>query len=107
MSNTYTWKILKLETVPSINELENVVSVVRWLLTATNDINTTTVEGTVELENPTVEEFIAYVDLTEEQVLEWTKSKLGNQVTRYYQYLDEQLTKVARPQSIATELPWV
>jgi hypothetical protein len=107
MSNTYTWKILQLETVPSINGLENVVSVVRWLLTATDDINSTTVEGTVELENPLVEEFISYIDLTEDQVLQWTKSKLGNQETQYYQYLDEQLSKIARPQAVATELPWV
>jgi hypothetical protein len=106
MSNTYTWKILNLETIPSINGLENVVSVVRWLLTATNDGNVSTVEGTVELENPLVEEFIAYSDLTEEKVLEWTKLKLGNQETQYYQYLDEQLFKLARPQSTAAELPW-
>jgi len=106
MSNTYTWKILNLETIPSINGLENVVAVVRWLLTATDNVNSTTVEGTVELENPLVEEFIAYRELTEEKVLEWTKLKLGNQETQYYQYLDHQLSKMAKPQSTAAELPW-
>ena len=107
MSNTYTWEILNLETVPSINELENVVAGVRWLITATDDVNSTTVEGTVELENPLAEEFIAYSDLTKEQVILWTQEKLGDDLTTdYYQYLDEHLSKIARPVAVVTDLPW-
>ena len=107
MSNTYTWEILNLETVPSINELENVVAGVRWLITATDDVNSTTVEGTVELENPLAEEFIAYSDLTKEQVISWTQEKLGDDLTTdYYQYLDEHLSKIARPVAVVTDLPW-
>ncbi len=107
MSNTYTWKILNLETIPSVNELEHVVAVVRWLITATDDVNSTTVEGTVELENPLAEEFIAYSDLTKEQVILWTREKLGDDLTTdYYRYLDEQLAKLVKPIAVVTDLPW-
>ena len=107
MENTYTWKILNLETIPSINGLENAVSVIRWLITATDATNSTTVEGTVELENPSAEGFIAYNNLTKDQVLVWTKATLGDElVTKYYEYLDQQLVKLAKPTPVPAELPW-
>ena len=108
MENTYTWKVLNLETVPSINGLENAVAVIRWLITATDESNSTTVEGTVELDNPSSEGYIAYGDLNEEQVLTWAKSTLGDElVTKYYQYLDQQLVKLTKLTPVPAELPWV
>ena len=107
MSTTYTWKVLNLEIIESINELENVISVVRWLITGADDTNTTTVEGTVELDIPTADRFIAYSELTEEQTLTWIKEKLGSVIeNRYYLYIDEQLAKMAKPTTIAKDLPW-
>ena len=107
MSNTYTWKILNLETVPSIDGLENVVSIVRWLLTAANDTKSTTVEGTVELDNPLADGFIVYAELSEDQVLTWVKDKLGNDLTiDYYRYLDQQLEKLKKSVPVVTDLPW-
>ena len=107
MSNTYTWKILNLETIPSINGLENAVAVIRWLITATDETNSTTVEGTVELGNPSAEGFIAYSDLSEEQALTWTKATLGDDlVTKYYQYLDQQLVKLTKLTPVPADLPW-
>ena len=107
MSNTYTWKILNLETVQSINGLENVVSVVRWLLTATDDVNLTNVEGTVELENPSSDGFIVYSELSEDQVITWTREKLGLDLeSKYHQYLDEKLSQLVKPKSVPADLPW-
>ena len=107
MSTTYTWKVLNLETIASVDNLANIVSVVRWLITGADGTNTATVEGTVELDLPVAEGFIEYASLTEEQVLTWTKEKLGADLeNRYNLYLDEQLVKMAKPEATITDLPW-
>jgi hypothetical protein len=107
MSTTYTWKVLNLETIASVDNLANIVSVVRWLITGADGTNTATVEGTAELDLPASEGFIEYASLNEEQVLTWAKEKLGAELeNKYYQYLDQQLVKLAKPETAITELPW-
>ena len=107
MSNTYTWAITKLESFPSISGLENAVSRVYWQLDGTDGTNTVAVNGTVDLDLPNNEGFVAYADLTQEQVIEWTKAKLGSKLeNEYYQYLDQKIAEIARPEATETPIPW-
>jgi predicted rRNA methylase YqxC with S4 and FtsJ domains len=108
MSNTYTWKITTLESFADINGLENAVSRVYWKLLGTDEVNTVEVNGTVDLDIPNSEGFIAYAELTEAQVVEWTKAKLGSKLeNEYYQYLDQKLAESAKPASTVTPMPWM
>jgi hypothetical protein len=108
MSNTYTWSVTKLESFASINGLENAVGRVYWNLSGTDNVNTVEVNGTVDLDLPDTEAFIAYSSLTQEQVIEWTKAKLGSKLeNEYYQYLDQKLSEIARPEATETPMPWM
>jgi hypothetical protein len=108
MSTTYTWEITNLESFETINELTNVVSVIYWTLRAEDGFNSTTINGTVNLDAPTADTFVNYNDLTQEQVISWVKTKLGITLeTGYYQYLDEKLLELTKPAIISTPLPWI
>ena len=108
MSNTDTWLVTKLESFPSIDGLENAVSRVYWQLDGADETNTVTVNGTVDLDLPTSNGFVAYGDLLQEQVIEWVKAKLGSKLeNEYYQYLDQKLAEVARPEATETPIPWI
>jgi hypothetical protein len=107
MSNTYEWTVTKLESVESLNGLENAVSTVYWTLTGNDGVNTTEVKGTVNLDTPDADNFIAYSSLELSQVIDWVKAKLGEKLEgEYYQYLDQKLAEVARPVAVETALPW-
>lgn len=108
MSTTYTWEVTNLESFETINELTNVVSVIHWTLQADDGVNSTAINGTVNLDAPEANTFVNYNDLTQEQVIGWVKTKLGTTLeTGYYQYLDEKLLELAKPVVITTPLPWV
>ena len=108
MSNIYTWKITTLESFANLNGLENAVARVYWKLLGTDNVNTDEVNGTVDLDLPTSEGFVAYSDLTEAQVIDWTKVKLGSKLeNEYYQYLDQKLAESAKPESTVTPMPWM
>lgn len=108
MSNSYSWTIRKLESFESFNNLENAVSRVYWTVSGTDGTNTTAVEGTVDLDLPNPDNFTSYSGLTAEQVITWVKDKIGTVIeNRYYEYLDQKLTELARPTNvIETTLPW-
>lgn len=103
----YTWKIETLETMPSVNGLENVVATVHWRLFGTDDTNTANVYGSINLEAPDSDNFYQYTALTQEQIIEWTKAALGHdKVNSFYETLNNQLATLSNPQKVVTELPW-
>ena len=55
--------------------------------------------------DPNNQKFIFYEQLTEEIVLEWVKTKLGNQLQINDEYLQSQLNKKLNPEFISG-LPW-
>lgn len=108
MSTTYTWEITNLESFETIDGLNNAVSVVHWLIRAEDAYNSVSVNGTVTLDIPTAGSFVEYNDLTQEQVINWTKSKIGSKLeNEYYQYLDQKLSELARPVVVSNPLPWI
>jgi hypothetical protein len=61
----------------------------------------------VELDpiNPVDQGFVAYENLTEQIVIEWAKTKLGNQIQINDEYLKMQLDKKLNPEFVSG-LPW-
>jgi hypothetical protein len=116
MSNTYTWVIHALEVIPKEDGKTNVIVSVSWSLFATDGTNQVSLyDKQILKQNTTKLKFTAFSDLTEEQVINWVKESLSEDVLKnYYSSLDTQLkvlfetTPHIQPlESVSIGLPWV
>jgi hypothetical protein len=112
---TYTWKIksLKKQDDPSI-ELNDIIVQTYWECTGTDaDGNSGTFHGATPFEPDQVdpENFTAYEDLTEAQVLSWIQDVVNNNLP-YKEHINEQIQKqidaIVCPtiEVNANNLPW-
>lgn len=91
---TYTWSISKLDCAPLENELSNVVKIIHWGLTGTDENGiTASLNNSYPLPSPSPEAFADYSTLTEETVISWLennldvgyiKTKLANEIVSQY-----------------------
>ena len=81
MAVTYSWKINALNY--STTSISGAVSSVEWIYTATEKVkkNTYTADekGIIELPPATDDDFTEYSDLTEEQIISWVESLIGEE----------------------------
>jgi hypothetical protein len=75
--NTYTWRITSINVLPELNSKKDVVVQVKFIVTGTDSLNNFTLSSSQELICNEEESFIEYTNLTEQQVIEWVKSALG------------------------------
>jgi hypothetical protein len=97
MANTYKWTINALDAKVAVEDgNENVVYTVHWGLSATDETGKYTVNsiGTHGVEYD-ADNFTAYADLTEEQVIGWLES--GLDVESIKANLDAQVEKLVTP----------
>jgi hypothetical protein len=75
----YSWDCKTVDTYPAQGELTDVVYNVHWRLAATEGEHSATVIGTQNLtsENIQPEGFIAFEDLTHQQVISWVEEAMG------------------------------
>lgn len=110
MANKYTWNIIALDVVPSLNTETDVVKTIYWVLYGADNVNTASVYGAQSLEFNEKSPFIAYKDLKRSQVQGWLEEALGqSQIAALESNLDEQLNLLANPvDTPATQiaLPW-
>lgn len=117
MAITYTWKLIGLKkSNPSALGVENVIIGTRWNVTGEDeDGNTGVFAGAtpLSLESVDLDNFTAYEDLTEEQVLGWIKEIVsGSQPTNYWDHIEgrilEQISEKADSISEVegVNLPW-
>lgn len=115
MALTYTWKIksLKKQDDPS-TELNDIIVQTYWECTGTDDDNNSgTFHGATPFEPDQIDpdNFTAYEDLTEAQVLGWIQGVVNGNLG-YKAHIEEQIQKqidaVVRPVTDITEdeLPW-
>lgn len=104
MSTTYTWNVNTMDVAPSADELTDVVKVIHWRLTATNGVHTAETYSTVSLDAPDAENYTAFADLTEAQVISWVESKLN--VEEMKTNLENQLAALANPPIVVKQGPW-
>lgn len=109
MSNTYTWKISSLDCIPDVDGKTNYVVTSHWTCSGTDGSDHfgsvySTVSFTVDPNKPNYKPFDS---LTEEEVIEWTKSSLGEeQVNAVYSSIDTQIENQVNPPIITPPLPW-
>lgn len=106
MSNTYNWFIDKLDVTPSVSGQIDVVNNAYWYIEATDGVNIVKVYGNQRLSYTAGEPFVPYSNLTQEQVLEWVKAKMGVKVAAMETVADTRLTLLSNPPIITPNLPW-
>ena len=107
--NTYTWQFPQLEAYPTLQDKTNVVFTVHWRLRGEDELgNSAEVYGSVGLAPYDGEgQFVEFANLTEETVISWVESALGEeQVTQYKQNIDGQIEVIVNPKSISLPPPW-
>lgn len=70
----YYWDIWKLDCVPSVDGLTNVVKHVHWYRRASNDVYQTSIDGWSTLNDPTASSFIDFYQLSKREVESWLES---------------------------------
>jgi hypothetical protein len=96
MANQYKWVISSLHAKIQEGELSNVIESVHWRYQAEDaDGNIADVYGSVGLEAPDAESFVAHEDLTQADVEAWLEAKLD--VESLKAGLDAKLEAIANP----------
>jgi hypothetical protein len=103
MPNTYSWNIVAVDRRPSEGELSDVIYNVHWRYTADNGNDVTaTIIGTQSVAAPDSENFIAYADVTEANVISWIEPEMD--LTEMQSNLDAQVAEKVTPTSITSAL---
>ena len=96
MANTYKWVISGLHAKIQEGELSNVIESVHWRYQAEDaEGNIADVYGSVGLEAPDAESFVAHEELTQADVEAWLEAKLD--VESLKAGLDAKLEAMANP----------
>lgn len=115
--NTYVWKIQKLEVAPQEGALVDVVRGVHYTVTAVaEDGITAGGYGSVGLNAPG-EDFTAYADLTETQIVSWVQAAINaeppqegeeavDRVADIHAALDRQIEYTRNPPVVSKQVPW-
>lgn len=109
MSAIFTWKISSLEVRPNFNNMNNVVYNVHWLYSAVDGEASSSIYGSTQLdyENTDPNSFVDYNNLTEEVVIGWLTTTLGQEkIDSYKSILVTQIESSKNPTSLSPQLPW-
>lgn len=108
METIYSWQVSQMDTIPSIDGLTDVVSVVHWRRNAVAIDGDNTyyagIYGAMACTTPSSTDFTAYPDLTFEQVCGWLDA--GNDVEALDANLDAQIENQINPPVIVLPNPW-
>lgn len=105
--NTYTWKIAQLDCIPFVDGQSNVVCNVHWRVNVTDGVNEAEIYGTQGLIFDSKNAFIAYSELTKDQVIGWVQEAMGiDAVTKLQESLDNRVKELSNPPIITPQLPW-
>ena len=103
---TYTWSILQLDCAPSENGLTNVVKIIHWGFTGTDENGiTASLNNSYPLPSPSPEAFADYSTLTEETVISWLESNLDVGYIRTK--LANEIVSQYNPPITSLPFPWI
>lgn len=105
---TFLWNCKTVDVYPTEGEYTDVVYNVHWIVTGTSDQvdadgnpYTGRTIGTQMLDTSTITDFIPFADLTNEQVVSWTKEAMGaEQVAEIEANIEAQINQEINPTSI-------
>jgi hypothetical protein len=99
------WQVSNLDCKVSEDNLSDVVYLVHWRVSATEDGYSASVYSTCSLPAPDPANFIAYADLTKEEVLNWIWAN-GVDKDATEAAVAQQIENQKNPPVIAPALPW-
>jgi len=73
---TFTWVIETIDAAKVEGDLTDVAKTVHWRMNAVDGEDTATAYGTVSLDAPDADSFVAFDALTKDQVVAWVIDKL-------------------------------
>jgi len=98
MANTYSWRINQLDAKIHEDDLDNVIYTIHWSYIATDDSEdpiTASSIGTLGVQYNPEDPFIAYADLTKDDVVLWLEA--GLDVDSMKLSLDNQIELIKNP----------
>jgi len=105
MAITYTYQIHELKAVPTVGDLEQVITEVRYAYIGTDENNiTSTYPGATPLPTPDSEAFTPIDELTEELVIEWLEANANLEIMQaaIEAHIEQQSGVIYR----GSTLPW-
>ena len=101
--NNVTYKINRLEVIPSYNQFVNVIKTVHYSAVIKDSGYSAEIIDTVNLGEPISFQFISYDDLPESTVIDWVKSKVDTQ--KIENILKQKLAYIKNP-TVLKDPPW-
>jgi len=108
MATTYNWNCKTVDAYPQDGDYTDLVYNVHWIVTGISSeldsqgvaYNVTNI-GTQTLDTSEVTDFIPFEDLTNDEVVAWTKGAMGNeQVAEIEASIEKQIQNLITPTSI-------
>lgn len=109
MEISFKWRIARMKVLPNMGRLAEVVKSVYYEIAGVHEPSgeVAVVAGEVILPPPTQNHFVAYQNLTEELVLDWTRKAIGTAtIYDHEQEILRSLIDLAEPESVEVDLPW-
>ena len=100
----YSWTISSLETAPSLDNLTDVVRVIHWRYRGVDGDYSAEVYSSYACGEPSEQDFTAYPDLTEADVIGWLEA--GLDVESLQANIAAQIDEQKNPKIVTLPLPW-
>jgi hypothetical protein len=102
------WKILKLNCLPNVNGVQNIITEAQFVLNGTETINgitySATSEGVAVLEPYDVNNFTEFNNITKEQLVSWVETTVHYRVA--HRQIINEIKYQQKPQTIELEPPF-
>ena len=100
----FTWVISQLDSIPTINGMEKVISTIHYRAQKQDADFTADTYGAISLKAPHEASFTPYDEVTKEMVEGWLESSLDSEAIEAN--LDSQIENFVAPKIVAYNLPW-
>ena len=100
----FNWVISQLDSIPSLDGMDKVISVIHWRAKKKHEEFTADTYGALSVDAPHEASFTPYDEVTKEMVEEWLEAGLDTESIEAN--LDAQIENFLNPPIVAYPLPW-
>ena len=106
MAIMINWKVVQIDTYPTLEELSDVVFNVHWSVTAIEDDIEGYAYGSQAIPLSVDGPYTPYAELTQPQVIGWVKDELGDRLEEIEAAVAKQVADKKNPPVVTHPLPW-
>ena len=110
METVYSWNFNLMECYINADTESNVVYRVHYTLTGAKDIYHASISGIQDIQFIVGDPFIAYKDLTFDEVQAWVEANMGSDLDRFKAILNDRLDNTINPpvnNQVTFTPPWI